>query len=391
MQSLYISRVIIKNFRNFKDIDVKLGHKQVIIGENNIGKTNFIRALQLVLDPSLSDEDRRLDASDFNEILVDPMENNEEIRISVYISNYKNNKAVLTMLQGATVLEDGEETLCITYRFFPHIDDIGNKEYEYVIFMGNDEKRIFGATERKYLNIKVIKALRDVESEMRSSRLSPVKKLLDEYSIDKQELERIADGYKESSNELLNIDEIEDLTKNINRRFSSILGNKDYNISLQAMEIDPTKVLASLKLLMENRNAANVSLGLNNILYISMILELLQDKTVPSFLREEKYEQLECKPNSDILKDVYLKTDNGNYFLKQKITEEQNKKIYEFMKKNISTNKGVTILAIEEPEAHLHPVNQRLIFKDVIQKSDNSVLLTTHSTHITAISPISFL
>jgi putative ATP-dependent endonuclease of OLD family len=36
----------------------------------------------------------------------------------------------------------------------------------------------------------------------------------------------------------------------------------------------------------------------------------------------------------------------------------------------------------------LHPVNQRLIYKDVIQNSNNSVLLTTHSTHITSIAPI---
>ena len=49
MQSLYISRVVINNFRNFRFADVKLGHKQVIIGENNVGKTNFLRAIQLIL------------------------------------------------------------------------------------------------------------------------------------------------------------------------------------------------------------------------------------------------------------------------------------------------------------------------------------------------------
>lgn len=388
MQSLYISRVVIKNYRNFKDVDVRLGHKQVIIGENNIGKTNFIRALQLILDPTLSDDDRILDESDFNDTLVNPMENDEEIEISIYISNYRNNRVILAMLQGATVMDNGEETLKFTYKFFPHTDDMGNKEYEFVIFMGDDENRIFGALQRKYLNIKVIKALRDVESELRNSRLSPVKKMLDEYSIEKQELEHIAEEYKRSGEEILNIDEIKDLTQNINRRFNAILGEGTHDISLQAIEIDPTKVLSSLKLLMENRSAADVSLGLNNILYISMILHNLQDKTVPTFLKASKYQELEAKPDSDILRDVYTETDNGNYFLNQNITDEQSEEIYRFMNQNTPSNKGVTILAIEEPEAHLHPVNQRLVFKDVIQKSNNSVLLTTHSTHITAISPI---
>ena len=53
MKSLFISRVKIKNYRNFKDVDVQLGHKQIIIGENNVGKTNFLKALQLILDPTL--------------------------------------------------------------------------------------------------------------------------------------------------------------------------------------------------------------------------------------------------------------------------------------------------------------------------------------------------
>lgn len=388
MQSLYISRVEIKNFRNFKNVDVRLGHKQVIIGENNIGKTNFIKALQLILDPTLSDEDRRLDESDFNDTLVNPMENEEEIEISIYISNYKNNKVILAMLQGATVMDDKEEVLKITYRFFPHTDDMGNKEYEYIIYMGNDKSRIFGAVERKYLNIKVIKALRDVESELRNSKLSPVKKMLDEYSIEKQELEHIAEGYKKSGEEILKIDEIEDLTNNINKRFNAILGGRHHEISLHAMEIDPTKVLSSLKLLLENRSAGDISLGWSNILYISMILQTLQDKTVPTFLKANKYQELEEKSDSGILRDVYIKTTRGNYFLRQDISIEEEEKIYNFMSQHSAPNKGTTILVIEEPEAHLHPVNQRLVFKDVIQKSNNSVLLTTHSTHITAISPI---
>ncbi|WP_419878245.1 AAA family ATPase [Brevibacillus centrosporus] len=42
MKAPYISRVQITNFRNFKFVNVELRDKQVLIGENNVGKTNFL-------------------------------------------------------------------------------------------------------------------------------------------------------------------------------------------------------------------------------------------------------------------------------------------------------------------------------------------------------------
>lgn len=389
MKSLFISRVKIKNYRNFKDVDVRLGHKQIIIGENNVGKTNFLKALQLILDLTLSDEDRMLEESDFNDTLVNPMENKEEIVIEVYIENYSNNKTILTVFQDATVKnEKGKEELKLTYRFFPYIDDAGNIEYQYNIFKGNDETKKFGSYERKYLNLKVIKALRDVESEIRNSRTSPIQRMLKDYAMDKKDLERIAEEYRKNGEEILNLDELVDLTNNINKRFGAILGSDDFDVSLQAMEISPGRVLSSLKLLMAQRNTSDISLGLNNILYISMILQMLQDKTVPSLIKEDKYNELIVLADGDIVKDTYEQSQNRNYFLKERISDVQHKKLYSFMSKNMPISNAVTILAIEEPEAHLHPVNQRLIYKDVIQNSNNSVLLTTHSTHITAIAPI---
>lgn len=389
MKSLFISRVVIKNFRNFKNVDVCLGHKQIIIGENNVGKTNFLRALQLVLDPTLSDEDRMLQESDFNDSIKNPMENKEEILIEIYIDNYDQNKTILAVFQDATVMtEDGKEVLKFTYRFFPYINEGGVAEYQYNIYKGNDETKKFGSYERKYLNIKVVKALRDVEGEMKNSRTSPIQKMLKNYAIDKQDLEHIAEEYRKNGEKILNLDELVDLTNNINKRFGMVLGNNDFDVSLRAMEINPAKVLSSLKLLMAQRNTTEISLGLNNILYISMILQLLQDKTIPSLIKAEKYMELSSIPGGNILKATYEESKNGNYFLNDDISESQQEKLYTFMSKNMPISKGVTILAIEEPEAHLHPVNQRLIYRDVIQNSSNSVLLTTHSTHITAIAPI---
>lgn len=50
---MYISHVVIKNYRNLENIDIDLQQVIAVIGENNSGKSNFLRALSL---PLVSDE-----------------------------------------------------------------------------------------------------------------------------------------------------------------------------------------------------------------------------------------------------------------------------------------------------------------------------------------------
>lgn len=61
-----ISKVEIKNFRNLKDIDVELENIVALIGENNSGKSNFLRALELPLSSEDSGSSKRLSMSDIN-------------------------------------------------------------------------------------------------------------------------------------------------------------------------------------------------------------------------------------------------------------------------------------------------------------------------------------
>ena len=388
MKGLYISRVKIKNYRNFKNVDVRLQHKQIIIGENNVGKTNFIRALQLIFDSSFSDDDRNLQESDFNNTLENPMDNGEEIRIDAYISDYLDNKNIVAALSDATYVEDNKEYLLITYRFYKHQDSRGNYRYIYKVYMGNKEDNLFTQYERKYLNLKVIKALRDVESEIKNAKRSPINKALENYSFSPDDLNAISKSYKTVGSEVLKLEEIDDLVKNLNCRFKRTMGTDDYYLSLQAVDVDPNRVLSSLKLLIDNRMPNDNSLGLNNILYITFMLYLLRDKTIPSYLVASKYEELIKNDPKGILKGTYDKTEKGNYSLKNELTSEQEKELYSFMSDSDYSNEGVTLLAIEEPEAHLHPINQRLIYRDVINNDTASVILTTHSTHITAVAPL---
>lgn len=385
----HISKVKIHNFRNFKDIDVDLSHKQVIIGENNVGKTNFIRAIQLILDPKLSDEDRYLNESDFYEGLISPMEIGIEVLVSIDIKGFDHNKMLLATLCDAT-LKDDPATLRLTYHYYATQNSDGSYDYQYRIFQGEKEDVPFTHFHRKYLNLKVIPAIRDVENEMKNIRKSPINQLLKNYDIRKEELKDIADRLKETSDEVLSIDELIHLTKNINSRFSTVIGQHvDSSVSLETIDLDPSRILNTLKIMIGQgqRPVSDTSLGLNNILYISLILLSLEDKTISPILKEDSYFKLLEEEDSEILTICYEKNDKSNYILKEKLTPENLTTLYTFMDSNIGDNNGFTILAIEEPEAHLHPALQRLIFKDVM-KQNTSVLMTTHSPHITSVAPI---
>ncbi len=392
MKSPYISRIKIKNFRNFEYFDVYLGHKQIIIGENNIGKTNLLRALQLILDPRLADEDRQLNESDFFNGITDPMVNKEEIEIAIEIQGFENNKALLSVLSDATV-SLSPPTLGITYNYAPiEKEDTSAIEYVFNIYQGKDKTIPFTHRQRKYFNMRVISALRDVENEFKNSKKSPILSLLNEYDIDKEELKTITSNLKSQSNDLLTMDEIQDLIFNINSKFNKIIGiQPDSELHLDTMDFDTNRILTTLKLMIgHNKRPTNeTSMGLTNILYISLVLLSLEDKTIPTFLKASQYQDLLLRDESSIIQQCYEETYKGNFTLKSKnnIKDQEYTDLYKFMEDSNINLSGFTLLALEEPEAHLHPILQRIIYKDVMQ-GDTSVLLTTHSPHISSVAPL---
>lgn len=392
MKAPYISRVQIKNFRNFKSVDVNLGHKQVIIGENNVGKTNFLRALQLILDPSLSDSDRKLGKSDFHDSLEGPMENGEVIEIAVEIQGYENILQLLSRLRDA-VISDAPPTLRITYRFEPIKDE--NEEitgYEFFLFKGENNENRFTHQDRSLINLKVVMALRDVERELKGLKRSPVFQLVDQYEIPNDALEQIADELKEASEKVMELDEIKAVTGLIVNKYKVLSGRQfDNEITLSTFDIDPERLLHTLQVLMgeKKRPVSHISLGLCNILYITLMLLLIRDRTVPEVLRSEKMEKLKQHDDTNLLEQFYQELDNGSFKLKESFDEGGNsQQLYQLLNRHHMPGQGFTILAVEEPEAHLHPVLQRLLYREVLQRSETSVIFSTHSTHITSIAPI---
>ena len=68
---MYIRRIHIENFRNFKYIDIPLNQFTIVVGENDAGKSNLLDAIRLVLNNnSLQYISRSLSITDINKDAV---------------------------------------------------------------------------------------------------------------------------------------------------------------------------------------------------------------------------------------------------------------------------------------------------------------------------------
>ena len=95
---MYISRIQIKNFRNFHELDVELGENAVIVGENKIGKSNLLHALRLLLDPSLPDSARQLRDQDFWDGLTSPLGKKDVITIAIDLADFEKDDRISAVL-----------------------------------------------------------------------------------------------------------------------------------------------------------------------------------------------------------------------------------------------------------------------------------------------------
>ncbi len=198
---MYISRLVIRGFRNFQLLDVPLKTGATcIVGENNTGKTNLVHAIRLVLDANMSSYYRRLTPDDFP-AGVD-FRTPQQVIISVEFSDFADKPNEEAMV-GDWLVED--DLARISYRFRPHPDvrkEIAAKkrdpetltidDYHWDIRGGSGDvdpatvkwDKDFGTSVRfeelqQSFSVVLMKPLRDVEQELKQSRGSPLGRLLD--------------------------------------------------------------------------------------------------------------------------------------------------------------------------------------------------------------------
>lgn len=385
---MYISKILIDGYRSFKDTEVLFNDGvNVIIGHNNAGKTNLIKALSLVINYQ---GDKRLDIDDFNKHipLLELKANPPKIRIELTISQSEeedlNSDDLVTVGNWLTKLESPYEAV-LTYDFsLPEkevekykktVEDALTSDevwqiinhsfirlYSYKVFCGDivNSTVADGESLQKF-DFQFLTAIRDVERDMLTGRNTLLRDVFHffmdydiksdtskDYAIREAEINLKKKAFSESADVLLS-----ELQKRMEMGKKHILSyaeetgasfnkaNPDFEGSISDVEM-----FSALRLIVKYETgidlkipATHNGLGYNNLIFMSLLLAKMQ-------------------VDSD-----------GNYL-------GSNAKVF-------------PILAIEEPEAHLHPAMQYKFLKFLrenkeTKKKVRQIFVTTHSTQITS-------
>lgn len=329
---MYISELTINGYRNCSEKS-KLSFNpglNILVGENASGKSTIIDAIRMVLrdpeQPYITEDDF------FKSFTKDVQKRN--IQIDMKLENLSKEEQI-TFLSWCNAKFEAELHMEVESK--PNVKGYFKKN----IWGGKAKASAFEEDTFDFINVIYLPALRNAEEKLTNGKKSRLALLLKhQYKDDKRKdelIKRFNDFNKSIiNNEQNEFSEIAKAKQDINTAMVDSMGNVfGQSVNLQFSENTFSSILQSIKMVFfphvgemdeeKFRDVAINSLGYNNLLYIATVFAEL---------------------------------------------EAMDEKLF-------------TVLAIEEPEAHLHPQIQSKLIKYLqrlaANKSNLQIVLTTHS------------
>lgn len=327
---MLIEKVYITGFRNYEEAVINFKPKTLIIGSNDIGKSNLLYAIRILLDKTLSEVDIEPLDSDFYAF----NETNEIQIILKFINVFED--CVISNFKGK-ISDDNE--LFLAYKAFK--DPItGEKSYHFEVGKSiEDLVEIKGRYYLKTLNLKYLASTRDLFTFIKKERknlLVDIKKnrTTEEIKFDEKYLKQIDKTLEVINKRVGKLNYVKKATVDINEELEKLsFHHKSQSIEFDVGAWDSSQFVDNLNLVskVKDKSLSVSGDGRSNQLFIALWAQ-----------------------RNEVKKDNLLE---------------------------------VTFYCIEEPEAHLHPHQQRKLANYLLEAINNQVFLTTHSPQIAAEFP----
>ena len=313
----------IRNFRNFKDIKIKLSNKNVFFGMNDVGKTNFLFALRFVFDKSI--RKNGFSNSDFyNKDTSNPIE--IIVKINIKDINDEDNAKIRSRIKGN--IRSSQDSVYIKLEATYNESEMSADP---ILYWGGDLSELGEIRTRGYttdldsiFNVFYINAYVDLYRFFKKNATTLLK------NDDK------SDAHK--------MEEIRNTIDILNNKISSLSGIKKFE-----KEVSPRYQLYrndSIEIKVKSEIAVNG----------------LYENVIP-YIRQEGTDNL------------YPTSGEG----RKKLLVYS---IYGLLAENEEATK-INLFLIEEPENHLHRALQLSLSRYLFNESDSKYLfLTTHSSLI---------
>ena len=367
---MYLEKFVIKNFRSIKclELNFKKGIN-ILIGENNSGKSAIIDALRICLNIGKqwrdigirNDEDFYIDISEIKEI-TEPIEFD-------LIFNIENPEDAFFF--NSMVYQDSDhpayQDIQLHFRYTLEKNKTGNKTLRWKIWGGNVEGQQIKSEEAQLLFFTYLAPLRDAEHELRPYvRENKITSLFQEltkfYTID--------DNNKPIEKALT-----EEFKNELALKLDNVINEKDWTGVIKTGELFINEHLQNADI---KKKESRINLRLLEYKFNNIVKGILTRKPVYS---------------EDLLKGDLFKQ---KYFDVSQNGLGENNLIYssavlgDLKNRREEGKEHYYALLIEEPEAHLHPQKQNTFFNYLNSLKDFGVQLfiTSHSPTLTAKSDL---